>query len=106
MANRIKYEKTAKEGILESYKNFHSETTDAMYFVVLDTNKCEYTIRNMTSRRTYKGGENVNNLHVLKRNVKERLEKLGVKFDKEVRDNSNRVKGKNCSYKQENKINE
>ena len=98
MASRIRYEKTTKEGIYESVRNFHSDSTDAMYFVILDINKCEYTIRNMTSKRSYNGGDDINNLHVLKRHIKERLEGLGVNFDKEVRDNSTRVKGVNCSY--------
>ena len=99
MSVRIRYEKTEKEGILHSVRNYHSKTTDAMYIIYLDTINVTYTIKNMVSRRKYSGGEEVNNLHVLKRHVKERLEKLGVEFTTEIRDNSSRVKGVNCGYK-------
>lgn len=102
MSSRIRYEKTEKDGILHSVRNFHSKTTDAMYYVILDTNSVTYKIKNMLSKRVYEGGEDVNNLHVLKRKVKERLEKLGVEFESEIRDNSSRVKGVNCGYTKEN----
>ena len=69
-----------------------------MYIIYLDTKYVTYTIRNMTSMAEFTGGEGVNNLHVLKRHVKERLEKLGVAFDSEIRDNTSRVKGVNCGY--------
>lgn len=111
MSIRIRYEKTEKEGILHSVRNFYSsrymkhengETEkEAMYYVILDTNEMTYAIKNMTSGRKYKGGDGVNNLHVLKRNVKTRLESLGVKFKDEIRDNSSRIAGVNCNYKGE-----
>lgn len=111
MATRINYEKyedpKGKYDLI-SYSNFYSdkytkhedgeEEREAMYIVYLDTENIEYLIKNTNSRRLYKGGENINNLQVLKRAVKTHLEKLGVKFNKEVRDNTSRVKGKNCAY--------
>lgn len=104
MAIRIRYEKTEHDNILVSVRNFNSKTTDAMYIVYLNLTEVTYEIRNMVSKRKYTGGENVNNLHVLKRHAKERLEKLGVSFEPEIRDNSTREIGKNCSYiqKEEN----
>ena len=104
MTVRIRYE--AYDDSKEVYdqvsvRNFHSKSTDAMYIVYLDTKNVTYRVKNMTSRRTYEGGEGVNNLHVLKRNVKERLAKLGVEFNSEIRDNSTRIPGKNCGYKGE-----
>ena len=101
MAVRIRYEKFEDEknkNNLVSVRNFHSESTDAMYIVYLNTNEVTYEIKNMLSRRKYTGGEGINNLHVLKRHVKERLEKLGVSFESEIRDNASRVKGVNCGY--------
>jgi hypothetical protein len=84
---------------MQSVRDIKSESTDAKYQIQLDTVACEYTIKNLNSGRKYTGGEGVNNIHVLKRHVKTRLEKLGVSFSKEIRDNSNRVTGVNCSYK-------
>ena len=88
---RIRYKKTNKDGILKSVRDLKSDSTGATYQVKLDTNNCTYVIKNINSERTYSGGEGVNNLHVLKRHVKKRLEKLGVSFGKEIRDNSNRI---------------
>ena len=107
MSTRIRYEK--HEGIKGTYnqvsvRNFHSSSTDAMYIVYLNTEKVSYTIRNMTSRREYTLADekaDLTNLHVLKRHVKSRLQKLGVQFNSEIRDNSSRVSGVNCSYKKE-----
>lgn len=98
MESRIRYKKDKKEGILKSIRDLKSDTTGATYRVKLDTKECTYIIKNINSERVYRGGEGINNLHVLKRNVKKRLEKLGVTFSKEVRDNSGRVPGVNCSY--------
>ena len=81
-----------------SVRNFHSQSTDAMYIIYLDTENVSYVIKNMLSGRKYDGGNEVSNLHVLKRHVKARLEKLGVVFGSEIRDNASRVKGVNCGY--------
>lgn len=98
--NRIRYKET-KDGILKSIKDLKSDTTGATYKVKLDTKECTYIITNINSERTYRGGEGITNLHVLKRNVKKHLEKLGVSFSREIRDNSNRISGVNCSYTKE-----
>jgi len=98
MSIRIRYEKTEQDNILVSVRNFHSKSTDAMYIVYLDLANITYIIKNMHSKRKYPGGENINNLHVLKRHVKARLEKLGVSFGDEIRDNVNRIAGINCGY--------
>ena len=97
--SRIRYKKTNKDGILKSVRDIKSESTDATYQILLNIEKCEYIIKNLNSGRKYMGGEGVNNIHVLKRHVKTRLQKLGVLFNKEIRDNSNRIVGLNCSYK-------
>ena len=110
MATRIRYENFEDphgQYNLVSVRNFHSNKykkneegeTDSMYIVYIDTKYVTYMIRNMTSGREFSGGENINNLHVLKRNVKDKLSKLGVTFDDEIRDNASRVKGVNCGYK-------
>lgn len=107
MTVRIRYEKfddPKGEFDLVSVRNFHAPVQDSMYIVYLDTKDCKYAIKNMSDRgRTYDGGENITNIQVLKRKVKERLAKLGVPFQlREIRDNSSRIKGVNCGYKQEN----
>ena len=99
MESRIRYKKTNKKGILKSIRDLKSLSTGATYIVKLDTKECTYIITNINSERTYRGGENTKNLHVLKRKVKKRLENLGFSFDKEIRDNSTRIVGVNCSYK-------
>ena len=95
---RIRYKKT-KDDTLKSVRDLHSESTKAIYEVFIDTKTCDYIIKNINSGRKYTGGDTVSNLHVLKRNVKKRLEKLGVSFGSEIRDNSSRISGVNCSYK-------
>ncbi len=100
---RIRYVKTNKDGILKSFRNVYSEKYKAYYTIQLNTNNMTYEITNTNSRRKYSGGENINNLHVLKRKVKDNLSKLGVAFDKEVRDNSSRIKGENCGFNGEKK---
>ena len=97
---RIRYTKTKDEGILKSSKNMRSNTTGAQYSAILDANEGTYKILNVNSRHyVTNGASKSKNLNVIKRMVKEDLEKLGVSFERpEVRDNSSRVKGKNCAY--------
>ncbi len=110
MTIRIRYERFEDphgQHNLVSTRNFHSHKyskspegeNDAMYIVYIDTKYVTYMIRNMVNEKEYIGGEEINNLQVLKRHVKLRLERLGVTFDEEIRDNSSRVKGVNCGYK-------
>ena len=85
---RIRYQTTSEEGILISVRKLYSETNGQTYAVVLDTNECTYTIKNLSKQSilsNYKGGENINNLTVLKRKIKTHLEQLGVLFDSEIR---------------------
>lgn len=96
---RIRYVKSSKEGFLKSFRHLYSKKHDTTYSVELDTNEMTYRIINTSSRRSYEGGNNINNLHVLKRKAKRRLETLGVEFETETRDNSSRVAGKNCAFK-------
>ena len=98
MESRIRYKKTNKKGILYSIKDLISKSTGAKYRVKLNLNDCTYLIYNLNSERSYYDGKKLTNTHVLKRHIKKHLEKLGVIFDIEIRDNSNRVRGKNCSY--------
>ena len=97
--SRIRYKKTSIDGVVQSIKEVISESRGSKYRVILDLNKCTYVILNVNSGRKFDGGEGVNNTHVLKRHVKRHLETLGVSFGKEVRDNSGRKVGVNCSYK-------
>lgn len=99
MTVRIRYEKTDDEGILCSVRNFYSKRWDAMYIVYLNINEVTFYVKNMLSGRKYTGGDNTNNLHVLKRQVKKKLEGLGVEFGDEIRDNSSRKVGVNCGYR-------
>ena len=99
MEARIRYKKYKKDDVLVSVRDLISKTTNARYRVKINLKKCTYVIININSERYYHGGENINNLHVLKRHVKSHLEKFGVSFSKEIRDNSNREAGVNCSYK-------
>ena len=99
MEARIRYKKDKKNNILISIRDLVSKSTGAKYKVKLDIKNCNYTIININSERYYHGGEGINNLHVLKRHVKSHLEKFGVPFNKEIRDNSSREIGVNCSYK-------
>lgn len=99
MESRIRYKKTNKDGILKSVRDLKSKTTGATYQVKLNTKNCTYSIININSERYYHGGEGINNLHVLKRHIKAHLEKFGVSFSREIRDNSGREVGVNCSYK-------
>lgn len=86
MAQRIRYKQTKEENIVISNKTFTSVTTGAQYKVLLDLENITYKIKNINSENCYYGGDNINNLNVLKRNVKSRLERMGVNFEDEVRD--------------------
>lgn len=99
MDQRIRYTKTNEENIIVSKKNLQNITNDAIYSVKLDLKECKFYIKNVNSGRVYDGGDGITNLHVLKRKAKERLMSLGVSFEKEIRDNSSRIPGVNCSYK-------
>jgi len=98
MKSRIRYRKTETDGVLRSVATLISNR-NAKYSVILDTNNCTFSIVNLNTGKKYNGGDGVNNLHVLKRKVKSKLEYLGVSFGKEIRDNSSREAGVNCSYK-------
>lgn len=82
MVQRIRYVK--KDGQLVSRDSIIS-SKGAMYLVFINLDTMTYVIRNQTSLRKYEGGEGVNNLHVLKRNIKKHLEHLGCVFSKEKR---------------------
>lgn len=86
MAQRIRYKKTKNENIVVSTKIFTSARTGAQYKVFLDLENVTYKIKNINSENVHRGGENINNLNVLKRSAKARLEGMGVNFDDEVRD--------------------
>jgi len=83
---RIRYKKTDKENIVVSNKILRSERTGAEYLVYLDLENVTYKIKNINSENIHTGGENINNLNVLKRSVKNRLEGMGVVFSEEERD--------------------
>lgn len=84
MITRIRYEKTNRPGILRSIK-FVRAKCKAVYSIEINTNDCTYRIKNVNSKRIYSGGEKINNLTVLKRNIKSHLSDLGVDFGVEIR---------------------
>ena len=87
MNKRIRYIKTGESGILKSFRNILSHKTGALYSITLDLNEVTYKIKNVRNGHIVKrGGDNVNNLHVLKRYIKKDLKGLGVKFELELRD--------------------
>ena len=84
---RIRYDKTDEENVVISKRLFVSAINGAQYKVYLNTEDKTFTIRNIGSSRVVKtGGENINNITVLKRRAKSELKKLGVKFEMETRD--------------------
>lgn len=85
MSTRIRYEKTYNPDILTSIRTFESKTTGDIFLVYLNIKEMTYNIKNITKKRAINGGDKINNLHVLKRNVKSRLEQLGVDFNIEIR---------------------
>lgn len=86
MSTRIRYEKFPHlENTLVSVRNFHAPKSGHMFIVYLDTKECVYKIKNIFTKAIHRGGEGINNLAVLKRNVKKHLKKLGVVFEDEMR---------------------
>lgn len=79
---RIRYVK--KENQLVS-KNEVWSKGGSRYMIYIDLVNITYIIRNSVSTRKYTGGEGINNMNVLKRNIKAHLEHLGCEFEKEKR---------------------
>ena len=82
MIQRIRYVK--KDKLLVSRDSIISKKGSS-YIVQINLETMTYLIRNQLSLRKYEGGEGINNLHVLKRNIKKHLEHLGCVFSKEKR---------------------
>lgn len=82
LKQRIRYIK--KDNKLISKSEVVSKS-GAKYMVYIDLETKTYLIRNQNSLRKYEGGENINNMNVLKRTVKKHLEWLGVIFSSERR---------------------
>jgi len=82
MKQRIRYIK--KDGNIVS-KNEIVSKHGSRYSVSIDLATMTYTIKNLVSFRRYEGGENINNMNVLKRTIKAHLSHLGVLFDTERR---------------------
>lgn len=80
---RIRYKKQGDS--LISVNDIISQKTGAKYSVVIDLINCNYVIKNVLSLRKYEGGQNINNMNVLKRTIKKHLEALGCVFDGEKR---------------------
>lgn len=82
---RIKYLKTDKPGILQSLP-IKCDKNGKYYVVILDENELMFYVKSVNQQRIIvKGGEGVNSRHVLLRKIKQRLAKMGFKFDIEVR---------------------
>ena len=82
MNARIRY--VNKDNKLFSVSDIVSEK-GSKYLVMIDLETRTYVIKNLLSHRNYVGGQNINNMNVLKRTVKKHLQMLGVKFNKEIR---------------------
>ncbi len=82
MKQRIRYIK--KDNKIIS-KNEVINKHGSRYIVIIELDTMTYTIRNAASYRNYTGGENINNMNVLKRTIKKHLEHLGVEFETESR---------------------
>jgi len=88
MSKRIRY-KEFNKGEYRSIDIFKSKRTGAEYRVYLDLNTLTFKILNINKQLFINsGGENINNLNVLKRVAKQYLQKLGVEFESELRDRS------------------
>lgn len=85
LKQRIRYIK--KDNKLISKSEVVSKS-GAKYMVYIDLETKTYLIRNQNSLRKYEGGENINNMNVLKRTVKAHLEHLNCSFDREKRSRS------------------
>ena len=85
MSNRIRYSKTKDENIKVSKRNFVSEKSGVVYKVSIDIEKKTYRIKNIATENSIIGGDNINNINVLKRKVKQHLIELGVNFEAESR---------------------
>lgn len=86
MQTRIRYIETSDKGVFKSARRIRSDKTQALYTIELNSNEMIFKIRNIGNGHIVKkGGEKINNLHVLKRKVKRALKELGVKFDLEIR---------------------
>lgn len=85
LKQRIRYVK--KDGKLVS-KNEVISKTGSRYVVHIDLETKTYVIRNQVSLRKYEGGQNINNMNVLKRVIKKHLQHLGIEFESERRKRS------------------
>lgn len=85
MKNRIRYIKTTDENVVKSKANFKSEDTGYTYSVTLNLKDLTYRIKNIDTENYIYGGKKINNLNVLKRKVKQELQRLGVNFEMESR---------------------
>lgn len=83
MMNRIRYVKR-DEGLV-SKNILVSKSTGAKYLVYINLKDMTYVIRNQVSLRKYVGGDDINNLNVLKRAVRKHLSQLGVELESEKR---------------------
>ena len=86
MISRIKYSKPNEKGVCKSVTGLRSDKNGATYIVYMNIVDKTYYIMNPRTYRKYYGGEGINNLHVLKRNIRQHLQNLGVVFKVEVRD--------------------
>jgi hypothetical protein len=88
MSERIRYiEHKHRENQVISIREFVSKKSGARYRIILDLANFLFMIRNeRTKEFVLKGGENINNLNVLKRTARKELESLGVEMERESRD--------------------
>ncbi len=87
--NRIRYIKyDHRPGCKITLRAFTSSSTGARYRIILNEEEMEYYIRNERTKVFTKKSRKHKNMNVMKREAREDLESLGVKFKRESRDRS------------------
>ncbi len=88
MANlRIRYQaQRGKKNTVISIQEFVSDSTGAKYRIVLDYTEMVFKIRNERIKEFVFKSKAYGNLHVLKRNARNKLKDFGVPVHKESRD--------------------
>lgn len=84
--NRIRYkDHPTRDNCLISIKDYVSQSNGARYKILLDLGNMKFMIRNERSKEFSFTSKEYKNLNVLKRTARARLEKFGVRLDRESR---------------------
>jgi len=91
MRTRIKYNKTKEPGVYKSMKLI-SDLSQAEYYITLDSNTGVLRIVNTRQQRmVYEDTVKSCNMIVMKRYARNKLKKLGVGLDSEIRDYERKI---------------